>query len=958
MNKFLAFILLLLLPIGMIHAEWNSYIINFDKKLFGKGTQTWQIVPYDATWTFFANKNGLLQYNGNVWEKFTLHNGTDVRSVYSSAQSQRIYAGGINEFGYFEPGQSGQMIYHCMSDSIPVADRYFGNVWGIHEIDNILYFQGDGFVVKYLNDTYTFIPTECKIDYSNVINGTLYLGTEDGVKVLVGNTFFPLFGADELSDKRIKGIMPYNGGIMIATAYDGLYFYQNQAITPFITGAEEFLHNNEVFCMDIFEDKIALGTIHKGILLYDIQSDKSRYFNEYTGLQNNTVLSLSFDNMGNLWAGLDSGIAYVCISSAFSNLYTYPYSYGKGYAAVVENDRLYLGTNRGLYYTSYPVRMDGNQPDISPVPYSSGQVWGLDRVGDELFCLHDRGVFLLNDDGMQRIGEISGAWNCQQVMGRPDMLYVGTYSGIYVLQKRNNKWEVYSKIEGFYDSTQFFEQEEANILWVIVGGTVSRISVNRELTHTLDITTYGAEKGLPETGHIKLANVNNRICFSTPLGMFEYNPDNDQIESSTGLNNLLNGAANYARLITDHNRLISLSQHEICVSNTAIYKRGPNTKINRIHQSLLELVEGYETIIPVSDSTLIIPNEEGFALFTIPNERSRNEFDHNVFIQNMYLTYPKDSLIYTANFLENKYTPTIHYSNNSIRFEYGQSLYKVGDDIRFQYRLNNSGWSELTSVNTKEYSNLSEGEYTFAVKVIYPDGTTSQDSLNFVILPPWYRSWWVYSIYILLGCLILWFLYYLEEVRIRRKKRQIEVEKNKEVHKIERVFEAEKAKQEQHIMQLEKEKLEYDLKHKSQEMANLMINFLRKNEMLTEIKSEILKVASGLKGESGREGKQQLMVINNKIDSNIQNDEVLKRIEEEFDLIHNNFMKRLSEKHPNLSLNERIMCAYLKMNLSTKEIAPLLNISVRGVETLRYRLRKKLNLEREESLIDYLTHHL
>ena len=104
--------------------------------------------------------------------------------------------------------------------------------------------------------------------------------------------------------------------------------------------------------------------------------------------------------------------------------------------------------------------------------------------------------------------------------------------------------------------------------------------------------------------------------------------------------------------------------------------------------------------------------------------------------------------------------------------------------------------------------------------------------------------------------------------------------------------------------------------------------------------------------------KKQLILINNKIDSNIQSDEVLKRIEDQFDLIHNNFMKRLHEKHPDLSNNERMMCAYLKMNLSTKEIAPLLNISVRGVETIRYRLRKKFHLEREESLTDYLSNKL
>ena len=182
--------------------------------------------------------------------------------------------------------------------------------------------------------------------------------------------------------------------------------------------------------------------------------------------------------------------------------------------------------------------------------------------------------------------------------------------------------------------------------------------------------------------------------------------------------------------------------------------------------------------------------------------------------------------------------------------------------------------------------------------------------------------------------------------------------RNKDLVILEKEFEAEKSRREKQIMQLEKEKLEYDLQHKSQEMANLMINFVRKNEMLTEIKSEIFKVASSLKGEGAREGKQLLLIINGKIDSNIQSDEVLKRIEDQFDLIHNNFMKRLHARHPDLSDNERMMCAYLKMNLSTKEIAPLLNISVRGVETIRYRLRKKFGLEREDSLTDYLNNKL
>ncbi len=74
-------------------------------------------------------------------------------------------------------------------------------------------------------------------------------------------------------------------------------------------------------------------------------------------------------------------------------------------------------------------------------------------------------------------------------------------------------------------------------------------------------------------------------------------------------------------------------------------------------------------------------------------------------------------------------------------------------------------------------------------------------------------------------------------------------------------------------------------------------------------------------------------------------------------MVHNNFMKRLSADYPALTLSERKMCAYIRMHLSTKEIAPLLNISVRGAETMRYRLRHKLGLDKNASLTEFLNRY-
>lgn len=219
-------------------AGWNSFIVNFDKNLYGKGAQTWQIAPYDDKWVYFANKNGMLQFDGNIWSVFPINNGSDVRSVLVSATQKKIYAGGINEFGYYEPGTDGSLVYHCMSDTLDASCRSLGNVWGIHETDNILYFQGDDRVVKYLNGRYTAIGMNAKIDCSNMVNGILYIGTDHGVWFLVGNTFFPLQGADILASKRIRGIISYKNGILVATAYNGLYYCDGKTVQPLVTGAE------------------------------------------------------------------------------------------------------------------------------------------------------------------------------------------------------------------------------------------------------------------------------------------------------------------------------------------------------------------------------------------------------------------------------------------------------------------------------------------------------------------------------------------------------------------------------------------------------------------------------------------------------------------------------------------------------------------------------------------------
>ncbi|MGL4851714.1 MAG: transcriptional regulator [Phocaeicola sp.] len=948
-------ILFLFYPILSLSAEWNSFVLNFDKKRYGHGSQTWQISSYNENWTFFANKKGMLQFDGNEWKTFQMNNKFDVRSVLASTSHKRVYVGGINEYGFYEADEIGNMSYHCMSDTIDDAFRFIGNVWGIQEIDHILYFVGDRKVVKYLNGEYTVIEVDKKIDCSSVIRGTLYIGTDEGVWVLIGNQFFPLQDGDLLKSKRIRGFVPYEDGMLIVTAYNGLYYFDGQKLDVYHTGVEDFLTQNEVFSVAINESMIALGTVHKGIVLLDIKDKRAKYINEYSGLYNNTVLSLYFDTEGNLWAGLDNGISYIYLNSHCTNLYAHPDSFGTGYAAEIQNGLLYLGTNRGLYYTTYPVQFVNGRADIKAIPNSSGQVWNICRVGEDLFCTHDRGLFKIEGTTMTRIGDITGALSCKPLLNRPNLMFIGTYFGLYLAKKEMGSWHIIGRFNELNDYCRFLEQENEQVLWYQNVDHLVRIEFDVDPMRTISRKSYYAKDGLPENSPINLSKINDEVCFVTNSGIYQYNPFSDRIEPYRKYDNKLIKSANNLNVLEYENNLISLTPFEVCISDNVSLSDEELSTIYPLNRSFIGLVPTFETLIPINDSLLIIPNENGFALLKHSVTSTGNNHNDKVFIKKVYAI---DSLIYVANFLNKRNTFELTNTQNAIRFEFGVPYHNINEGIEYNCRLNKGEWSSSLVLPIKEYNQLYEGKHVFEVKATLPDGTISIDSFEFTILPPWYRTTTAYVIYLLLLLLSGWFIYYWDRSRMRRNKQRAISDKERELLKLEHDYELEKEEKERQIMLLEKEKLEHELQHKSQEITNLMINVVRKNDMLTEIKTEILKVISQLKSEGLNEGKQQLIIINNKIESNIQSDEVLKRIEAEFDLLHNNFMKRLGAKHGDLSNNERMMCAYLKMNLSTKEIAPLLNISTRGVETIRYRLRKKFNLEREDSLTDYLENRL
>lgn len=307
--------------------------MNFGKNDFGTASATWRI-SLQEEFSFFANQKGLLYFNGFNWMRFSLHNRSEVRGVKIFSEENRVYVGGESEFGYFDLGASGNLSYHCLSDSVEEKYRNLGNLYDFYESHNTLYIHGDNGVLIKNGTKYSFVSSSEILYASTMLDGMIYLATDHGLKVLMGNKFRPIPGGEPLVGMRINCLLPYKGGLLVPTATGGLFYYDGKTTTRLHTDVDDLLMEGVICCADIKGDQLALGTIRSGLVILNMSNGSVTQYDESRGLQSNTIQSLAFDYRGNVWCGLDYGIDYVKLNFPFSYLYASPHSFGIGLDAL------------------------------------------------------------------------------------------------------------------------------------------------------------------------------------------------------------------------------------------------------------------------------------------------------------------------------------------------------------------------------------------------------------------------------------------------------------------------------------------------------------------------------------------------------------------------------------------------------------------------------------------------
>ncbi|MDX8337558.1 two-component regulator propeller domain-containing protein [Draconibacterium sp. IB214405] len=948
------FILLFIVPLfgfSQVKRIGIPNILNYPKSEYKAGTQNWGVAQDPDGFMYFANNDGLLRFDGKNWDLFNVSSTSNVRSVCIDDDGV-IYIGMDNDFGIFNPTSDNGPVFTSLIDKLPEEVTETDVIWKIYSTQYGMVFQSYQYLFIYNNGKINVIKPERAFYYSFYINKRLFFH-EPGVGLFeyINGFVNKVPWADELKDHEIQSMVSFfDNHLLIGTAQSGWFEYRNGSLKKWNVPANVQTEKDVLYyAVKLDGNNLAIGTILNGLIIANSDGEIIQHLNRKNGLQNNTILSLCKDRSGNLWLGLDNGIDYIELNSPIS--YTSgSEDIGTGYCSVIHDNLLYMGTNQGLFTKPFSPNGENNTESFKIIPGTEGQVWSLKVLNGQLFCGHNVGTFLINDRTPQLISEEPGAWTFIQLKEDPEYAIGGNFSGLSLYHFENNRWKFEQKINNFYESSRFLTEDKNGKIWISHGARgVFRVTLNGQKDSVAEVKLYGAKDGLPNDLNNILIKADESWYISSVNGIYSYNESSDRFIEDEKMNLLFQNCGRVKYLDKD----VHGNYWFIAENNTGVLllnDDGTYTRITTPFKQLInKLVREWEFLYVYDLDYVIFATEDGFAHYSSRVVASYNQpfksFISKVDVPN------SDTVIFPRNDDELLEFP---FQKNAFRFHFSAPFYQNPEQLMFSYFIDNysDSWSPWSSDNYRDITNLPENEYTFRVKARNSFDVVSEEaSFSFVITPPWYRSKQAVYIYIFFVFVFVVIIAFIINKRFERSKRKEREKHEQELREREKEYAQQALLAEKEIIRLKNEKLEEQKISLDKELANQTLSIVNKNKFLMKINQELKHVSDDTTDGAV---KSKMAILKKRINKEIDNEHQNKIFESYFEEVHNDFFKQLKDKYPHLSPKDLRLCAYIRMNMSTKEIATLLNISTRGVEISRYRLRKKLDISRDVNLSTYL----
>lgn len=897
--------------------EFAPCVRNFDPETYNASNINWSIVQNNQGRIFLANNTGLLVFNGKSWEKiypFGSDRQKRIRSLCSD--EERVYIGAYREFGYLEFQADGKPIYTSLSEKIADQIGKEDDIWYIKRYaDNVFFI--------YFNRCYIYNIISGDVRRINVSSsrffeqeGTLCLSSQTGnfYKYDVESETFSAPLASPLG-AYVQNVIEVGEDRYYVTADSGIL---KQSPDGTNVRVDSFKHNWPMVncCLICKDSTIICGTIGDGVMAFDMEGNFKWHVDKAAGLQNNDVMALMEDVDGNIWVALDRGVSVIYKDGP--GLIPVPEDVvGKVTSVFMTSDKhILIGSNNGLYKMI---------PDNSPRVEFLGlkqKVWSISEIDGNLFIGGNSGTMIYDNFGkFTKISDVGGGTDILRL--RNGDLVQATFAPIYSFKRNSSSWEQEIYIKNFYVPALNLLEDHLGNLWVEhIDQGLYHVSGRKQ---TDEIRFYRSLEGDSTPEKIHVNEFQGRILFSNDKQFYVYDDINDKIIPYRKLNDCVVGYPDIHNVVTasDGTLWVEFADGRV----VSVETEGSELKLVEIldcNGLSLRFHEECKDIVHLGGTRYLLPVDGGMLIFdkSIP------------FVSDVSGRIGVSSVVSTQEGKQHPDTGIYHdlderhavlANGSSVDVSIYFSGCKYVNSVNAVYTLD--GYEKDLHVCTDEmkasYTHLPRGHYV--LRIYLKDNMSNvidADYFDITVRPSIWASWVAIIIYAVIFLIAVFAGYVFVRYLLKKQKIRLEEIKNKE------------------MMELRNRQLEDSLLLKSEDLAKYSLIEAQRNNILDKLRDKItqMRIASS---DMKKSDYWELMQI---IDEGGMSSDAWGTFYNNFDMVHDSFFVNLSTRYPSLSQTDLRYCAYLRLNMSTKEIAKATGVTVKGVEAAKGRLRKKMSI--------------
>lgn len=904
--------------------EIISNLKNYSIKELNGGTQNWDLDIDKNNKLYIGNNKGLIIYDGNNSSIYPINNKA-IKTV--KVIGEKIYTGGDSNLGYWEKTPDGHFEYTSLLQLVP-QERQQDTFLSFATDQDIVYIQSYACILKYDGKKIKEINNDFNLNMHQKGKSIFMHKYYKGIYTLRKDSFVQIINNDLLEKDELEFIDSIDNNKLIWGTNHGKIFVTDRNNITIRLDTEKILHPYNVECGTVIDNKyLAIGTSGGGVFIFDINGKFIYNLDEKDNLGNNYIHRMIYKDY-QLWIATDNGISKLSTHSPIM-LWKKDNKIGRLTSSAIKDEKIYIGTNYGLFVND--TSFNYNFKTFNQI---TGEVFSLEHIKNEILCGTHEGCYRITEKNeLEKISTIGGINGFKYISENGVEYLVGSsYSHLVYFKHIDNQWKEISHVKNILNRFDDYLPESPYLIWGIHSQKgIFKIKINKELNHATSINVYKDIDGIKDYSNIYIHKIDGRIYFFTSDGVYYYDSSYDKFVKNPKLSDAIHNlrGMNYISKAFDNFFWISkdneLYYYHLTESSAEEVGRLAylDYNFNQLDRNI-KIVHLFNNYFLTSTADgLIILNSDLFDITRLKNNDS-------IMLEN--ISYVNEGVKY-ANIQKGKTdVAQIPFYSSDVTIKTHKGINASSSILRYKISNDrNSKWSNWSQNGEIVFPKLPIGTHLVEIQDFY--GKSKRIELR--IIPPIYLSPIAIVSYILI---LLFIVFYITRM-IQHRKRNKLIER----HKLEQKL------KDDEIIALKNEELKRQIKYQQDEINEKLRSLVQKQELLYNIDKEF----ENQKRELGeRYPKRMYEKIKKIINSGMTTEKDFMLFQNYYQEINHEFMLKLKEMYPDLSPSELKFCCLMRSNLSTKDIASILNITSRGVELKRYRIKKKIDIE--QSLQDFI----